>query len=78
MGLLRHVAGRHGKYCGVSDPDFDVVDRDAAWAEMTKVCGDLIGGAARDLKQNAEWQVELLDQSKEPVFRIRLVAETLD
>jgi hypothetical protein len=45
---------------------------------MTKVCGDLIGGAARDLKQNAEWQVELLDQSKEPVFRIRLVAETLD
>ena len=68
----------HGKYCGVSDPDFDVVDRNAAWAEMTKVCGDLIGGAARDLKQNAEWQVELLDQVKEPVFRIRLVAETLD
>jgi hypothetical protein len=44
---------------------------------MTRVCGDLIGGAARDPTQNAEWQIELLDQSKEPVFKIRLVAETL-
>jgi hypothetical protein len=68
----------HGKYCGVSGPDFDVGDRNAAWAEMTRVCGDLIGDAARDLTQNAEWQIELLDQSKKPVSRIRLVAETLD
>jgi len=43
---------------------------------MTKVCGDLIGGAARKLEQNAKWQIELLDESKQPVFRIRLVAET--
>ena len=51
---------------------------DAAWAELTKVCGDLIAGVARDLKQNADWQINLLDQSRKPVFRIRLVAETLD
>ena len=53
-------------------------DRDAAWAEMTKVCGDLVGSISRKLKQNAEWQMELLDEFKNPVFRIRLVAETLD
>ena len=66
----------HGKYSGISD--LDVAERNAAWAEMTKVCGDLIGGAVRDLKQNSDWQIELLDQSRRPVFKVRLVAETLD
>lgn len=57
---------------------FDLADCDAAWDEMTKVCGDLIGGIARNLKQDTEWQLELLDEAKKPVFRIRLVAETLE
>ena len=43
-----------------------------------KVCGDLVGGIARHLAQGSEWQMELLDETKEPVFRIRLVAETFD
>jgi hypothetical protein len=42
----------HGKYSGISD--LDVAERNAAWAEMTKVCGDLVGGAVRDLKQNSD------------------------
>jgi hypothetical protein len=45
---------------------------------MTKVCSDLVGGISRNLKQNTEWQMELLDESKKPIFRFRLVAETLD
>jgi hypothetical protein len=45
---------------------------------MTKVCGDLVGRIARSLKQNGKWEVELLDESKTPIFPIRLVAETLD
>jgi hypothetical protein len=68
---------KNGRYCGVSD-NFEVADRDAAWTEITKVCGDLVGGIARHLAQGSEWQMELLDESKKPVFRIRLVAETLD
>jgi hypothetical protein len=32
---------------------------------------------SRKLLENAEWQMELLDESRKPVFRIRLVAETL-
>jgi hypothetical protein len=44
---------------------------------MTKVCGNLLGGISRSLKQNSEWHMELLDEAKKPVFRIRLVAETL-
>jgi hypothetical protein len=37
-----------------------------------------VGGVTHDLQQHAEWQIELLDHSKKSVFRIRLVAETLE
>jgi hypothetical protein len=50
---------------------------EAAWAEMTRFCGNLLGGVSRSLKQNAEWRVELLDEARKPVFRIRLVSESL-
>jgi hypothetical protein len=72
--FLRISDGKHSISSEVNDID----DRQGAWTEMTKVCGDLIGGVSRGLKQNGEWQIELLDLSATPVFRIRLVAETLD
>lgn len=68
---------RNGLYSGTSDCVIELADRDAAWAEMTKVCGDLVGGIARHLKRDAQWQMELLDNAKRPVFRISLVSETL-
>ena len=68
---------RTGKYSGACDHGAELADREAAWNELTKVCGDIVGGISRKLRQNAEWQMELLDESREPVFRIRLVAETL-
>jgi hypothetical protein len=67
----------HGRYSGASDQGSEFESREAAWSEMTKVCANLLGGISRSLKQNAEWHMELLDESKKPVFRIRLVAETL-
>ena len=66
----------HGRYSGAADLGSEFESRDAAWAEMTKVCANLVGGISRGLKQNAEWQMELLDEAKKPVFRIRLIAET--
>ena len=69
---------RAGEFSGASDTAFEFADRDAAWLETTKVCGDLVGSISRHLKQNAEWQTELLDESKKPLFRICLVAATLD
>ena len=68
----------NGDYSGTSGEGFNLADRDAAWAEMTRVCGDLVGGIARKLQQQTEWRMELLDESRKPVFRIRVVAETLD
>jgi hypothetical protein len=44
---------------------------------MTKVCGNLLGGISRNLKQDAEWQMELLDEARKSVFRVRLVSESL-
>ena len=68
----------NGRYSGASDLGAEFADRDAAWKGLTRVCGDMIGGVSRKLKPNDEWQMELLDESRKPVFRIRLVAETLD
>ena len=58
-----------------SDP-FEIASHEA-WGEMTKVCADFIGTASRALEQDSEWKMELLDEVQKPLFRIRLVAETL-
>jgi len=66
----------HGRYSGASDQPYEFEDTEAAWTEMTAVCGNLLGSICRSLKQNADWQMELLDEAKKPVFRIRLLAES--
>jgi hypothetical protein len=69
---------RNGEYSGAGDHGTELADRAAAWKELTSVCGDMIAGISRRLQENSEWQMELLDESKRPVFRIRVVAESLD
>jgi hypothetical protein len=64
-------------FSGAADCGTELSNHDAAWQELTNVCGDLVGSISRNLKQNNEWQMELLDASKKPVFRVRLVGETL-
>jgi hypothetical protein len=66
----------HGRYSGAPDQGSEFESHEAAWAEMTKGCADLLGGISRSLKQNAEWRMEMLDEGRKPVFRIRLMAET--
>jgi hypothetical protein len=68
---------RHGEDARVCTDGAEFADHHAAWKEMTGVCGDMIADISRKLVENAEWQMELLDESRKPVFRIRLVAETL-
>ncbi len=67
-----------GRYSGASDHPFEFKDREAAWTEMKAVCANLLGGISRGLKLGAEWRMELLDETKKPVFRIRLLGEALD
>jgi len=67
----------HGPYSGASDQGSEFESHEAARAEMNRVCGDLLGSISRKLKQNGEWHIELLDEARKPLFRVRLVAETL-
>lgn len=69
---------RNGRYSGASSRGTEFADRDAAWHELTSVCANIVGGISRKLKLDSEWEMELLDESKHPVFRIRLVAESMD
>ncbi len=64
-----------GPFSDSYDRGTEAVDDDAAWKELTSVCGDLVGSVSRKLRRNSEWQMELLDQSKRPLFRIRIIAE---
>jgi hypothetical protein len=46
---------QNGPYSGACDHGTELADRNAAWKELTSVCGDLVGSISRNLKQNAEW-----------------------
>jgi hypothetical protein len=67
---------RNGRYSGASEKSIELADRNAAWQEMTRSCADMVGGICRKLGQNTQWEMELLDEQKEPVFRISLVADS--
>ncbi|MFB9264864.1 DUF6894 family protein [Bradyrhizobium erythrophlei] len=67
----------HGDYAGASDHGTEFESHEDAWAEMTKVCSNFLASISRNLKQNSEWHMELLDEGRKPVFRIRLVAESV-
>ncbi len=54
----------HGRYSGAADLGSEFASREAAWAEMTKVCGNLVGGVSRSLKPNAGWHMELQARRK--------------
>jgi hypothetical protein len=69
---------REGRFGGPANHAIILADRDAAWSELTQVSKDLVGSIAGQIGQNVEWQIELLDESEKPLYRIRLVAETLD
>ncbi|MGJ5179990.1 DUF6894 family protein [Bradyrhizobium oligotrophicum] len=66
-----------GRYSGAADQPYEFANRESAWNELTAVCSDLIGGISKTLQQGAEWQMELLDEAKQPVFRIRLLSEAV-
>ena len=68
---------RNGRYSGASEKGIELADSNAAWEEMTRSCADMVGGICRKLGQNTQWEMELLDERKEPVFRICLVADSL-
>jgi hypothetical protein len=56
----------HGRYSGACDLGTEFESREDAWAEMTKVCGNLLGGISRSLKQtpNGAWNCSTKPRSR--------------
>src|ERR1022692_3636182 len=68
----------NGPYSGTCNHGTELADHNAAWKELTSVCGDMVASISRKVQQTSEWQMELLDEPKGPLFLIRIVAESLD
>jgi hypothetical protein len=68
---------RNGRYSGASEQGIELPDHNAAWQELTSSCADMVGGICRKLGQDTQWEMELLDELRQPVFRICLVADSL-
>jgi uncharacterized protein DUF6894 len=66
----------NGPYAGASVQGMEFEDHEAAWNEMRRICADLLGSVARNLKQDGEWRMDLLDEDNRSVLRVRLVAES--
>jgi hypothetical protein len=68
---------RNGRYSGASEHGIELADHNAAWQELTSSCADMVGGICRKLGRDTQWEMELLDERRQPVFRICLVADSL-
>jgi hypothetical protein len=64
---LYHFCIRNGRYSGASEPEIELAEQDAACAEMTKVCGGLVGSIpaiSTKMLNGSSW-----DESEKPAFR---------
>jgi hypothetical protein len=60
-----------------SDVPIDLPDDDAAWDEAAMTCRDMILDTIELLK-DAEWRLEVVDESGAIRHRFRLTAESFD
>lgn len=56
----------------------DRLDRETQWKELISVASDIVGDACGQLQQNREWQIELQDEARKPLVRLRLLGETVE
>ena len=52
-------------------------DSDAARKAALGICADLAKDIVNGLSDDSEWQLKVLNERGEPVFRIRLLVESL-
>jgi hypothetical protein len=66
-----------GEFSGGSDLSTALSGLDAAWEEVTRISADLLPSVSRKMKPGTEWQMEVLDEARRPIYRIRLLTETV-
>ena len=68
---------RQGEEAGYSSEGVEFADHGAAWKRNDRRLRRPDRRHFPKTSENAEWQMELLDESRKPVVRIRLIAQTL-
>ena len=61
---------------GVDLPDpegSEFPDRDAAWSEAVRCCGEMLKDVDGRLERNAEWRMDVTDEDGQAVFTLRFV-----
>jgi hypothetical protein len=53
-------------------------DSDAARKVALGICADLAKDIVGGLTDNSEWRLDVLNEAGKPVFRLRLLAESLE
>jgi hypothetical protein len=55
-----------------------LLDSDAARKVALGICADLARDIVGGLTQDSEWRLDVLNEAGKPIFRLRLLAETLE
>jgi hypothetical protein len=55
-----------------------LTDHKAARKAALGICADLAKDIVAGLTENSEWRLDVLNETGAPVFRLRLLAETLE
>ena len=62
---------------GVAQPDPDgleMQDKDEAWAEAVRCCGEMLKDLNGQLQPGSEWRMDVTDEGRRPVFTLRFLA----
>ena len=69
---------QQGKFSEISAIEDILCDSYAARKAALGICADLAKDIVNRLRDDSEWRLDVLDETGKPVFRLRLLAESLD
>jgi hypothetical protein len=69
---------QQARFPGIPVMEDVLSDSFAARKAALGMCADLAKDIVAGLTEDAEWRLDVLDESGKPVFRLRLVAESLE
>ena len=69
---------QRGKFPEIAAIEDILSDSYAARKAALGICADLAKDIVNRLTDDSEWRLDVLDESGKPVFRLRLLAESLD
>jgi hypothetical protein len=69
---------RQGKFASAPAEGIELPDLDAARREAAMICSDIARDIVGGLDESPEWQMEVAERSGKIVFRLSVVAESLE